>query len=408
MLLNSAMVSKLPLGRRFWRLEEQDAGELRYAATVSVWVRWACLLVCVVEVNYRVEYGALSHIVNNLYNLGLMTASGYVWWRIRATGRVDARWLLGLSALDVAALSFSVSMSGGLESRYFPMYYFAVALFCWLFTSSYLAMSWTTMVAAVYVLVCLLAGDGLQVAEQEEKALFYRVLVMYGVAVSANLVTRFERLRGLGALQREGELSRQRIEMSQTIHDTTAQSAYMLGLGLEQAVEMSERGDAALTGKLVAMGELSRSAMWALRHPIDGGEIFGGGRLGEVLESHVDTFTVITGITAELAQQGAEPELSTITRSLLFSIAHNALTNVFRHSGAGSVTIFLEFREGGLSLSVSDDGRGLPESYDALGHGFRNMRADAERLGGVLDVHSDELGTTVSCTAPYERLEGGR
>ena len=103
--------------------------------------------------------------------------------------------------------------------------------------------------------------------------------------------------------------------MSQTIHDTTAQSAYMLGLGLEQAVEMSERGDAALTGKLVAMGELSRSAMWALRHPIDGGEIFGGGRLGEVLESHADTFTVITGITAELAQQGAEPELSTITRS---------------------------------------------------------------------------------------------
>ena len=105
-------------------------------------------------------------------------------------------------------------------------------------------------------------------------------------------------------------------------------------------------------------------------------------------------------------QHGVEPELSAITRSLLFSVCHNALTNAFRHSGAGSVTIFLNFDEDHLCLSVSDDGAGLPEDYAARGHGFRNMRADAARLGGALHVESDGDGATVSCVVPYGQDEG--
>ena len=105
----------------------------------------------------------------------------------------------------------------------------------------------------------------------------------------------------------------------------------------------------------------------------------------------------------ELVRHGTEPELSTIQRSLLFSIAHNALTNAFRHSGAGSVTIILDFGADGLRISVSDDGTGLSEDYAVRGHGFRNMRADAERMGGSLDVESSGEGTTVSCSVPYER-----
>ena len=383
----------------------QDADEMRYAATVSILVRWACLFAALVESSYRVEYGALSHILNTLYMLGLMAASGLVWLKIRASGRVDPRWLLALSALDVAGLTFTALMSGGLDSRYFPMYYFGVAVFAWLFTSPYLAFSWTTMVAATYVAVCLVSGDGVDLAQQDEKVIFYRLVGMYGVALSANLLTRFERMRELRAVERE--LNRQRIEISQTIHDTTAQSAYMLGLGLEQAIEMSARSDPELTGKLEAMTELSRSTMWALRHPIDGGEIFSGGTLSEVLAAHVDTFTVITAIPAELVQRGSEPQLSTITRSLLFSMAHNALTNVFRHSGAGGVTILLEFKSEGLRMSVSDDGIGLPEDYARRGHGFRNMAAEAERLRGTLSVQSNQDGTTVSCTVPYQRKERG-
>ena len=166
--------------------------------------------------------------------------------------------------------------------------------------------------------------------------------------------------------------------------------------------------------------------MWDLRHPIDGGQIFRGEELGEVLEAHAGTFTVITSVPAELVQQGREPPLSTIARSLLFSIAHNALTNVIRHAeaqpgGDRSSTA----RVTNCSLSVSDDGKGLPLDYETRGHGFRNMRADAdrnmradadrnmradaERMGGRLEVESDcdGTGTTVTCVVPHRNLGGG-
>ena len=54
--------------------------------------------------------------------------------------------------------------------------------------------------------------------------------------------------------------------------------------------------------KLRLVSDLSRSAMWELRHPIDGGQIFRGEELGEVLEAHAATFTVITSVPAELVQ----------------------------------------------------------------------------------------------------------
>ena len=390
-----------------WNPYGQEAVELRYAATVSIWVRWGFQLAILLEASYRVEYGAPSHILNTLYVLSLMGANGYVWWKIRSTGRVEPLWLLALSALDVACLAFSMSLSGGFVSRYFPMYYFGVALFAWLFASPYLVLLWTTLGVAVYVSVCVLVGDGVDLGRQDEKVLFYRCLGLYAVALSVNMVTRFERLRRLEAVRREGELSRQRIEMSQTIHDTTAQSAYMLGLGLEEAIEMSGRSDPGLRGRLEALRDLSRSTMWELRHPIDGGRLMEGGTLGEVLTAHTDTFTSITSIPAKLVQVGDEPLLSRQTRTLLFSIAHNALTNAFRHSGASAVIILLQFDEEGLGLSVTDDGVGLPEDHVTRGHGFRNMQADAARLGGEFFVRTSEDGATVGCRVDFRTAEGG-
>ena len=389
------------VAHRIWGFENRETEGIPYAATFSIWVRWFIQIGTIIESSYRIEYGALSHILNTLYVCGGIAVNAYVWWRIRARGRIEPRWLLALSAMDIAMISFSLSLSGGLESRYFPLVYFALALFAWVFTSPYLVISWTTAVVILYVSLCLVIGDGVNFADQEEKVLFYRVLAMYGTAVSVNMITRVERMRRLRAVERERELSRQRIEMSQTIHDTTAQLAYIIGLGLEDTIERAHKSNPELVSKLKSMWELSRSTMWTLRHPIDAGHIFSGSTLNETLAAHADTFTVISTIPARLVQRGPEPELSTIQRSLLFSIAHNALTNVYRHSEADNVTICLEFKDDGLLLSVSDDGKGLPQDYAVRGHGFSNMKAYAERMRGTLEVTSNSQGTEITCVVPY-------
>ena len=58
---------------------------------------------------------------------------------------------------------------------------------------------------------------------------------MYALVLCVSLVVRFERTRRQAALERERALQRERIELSQAIHDTTAQSAYMIGLGIDAA-----------------------------------------------------------------------------------------------------------------------------------------------------------------------------
>ena len=104
-------------------------------------------------------------------------------------------------------------------------------------------------------------------------------------------------------------------------------------------------------------------------------------------------------------QNGMEPPLSIEAKSVLFTIAHNALANAFRHAGATRVLVGLDFGEHELRLSVSDDGVGLPGDYEARGHGFANMRADAERLGGrlVVEPRGPDGGASVACVMPLGR-----
>ncbi len=210
-------------------------------------------------------------------------------------------------------------------------------------------------------------------------------------------------------MERERELQRERIELSHAIHNTMAQSAYMIGVGIERAKELADRSNEDLMSTLEETSALSRSAMWELRHPMEIGEIFEGMELGGVLESLAATFSTISSIPADLVQSGVEPPLPTATRGALFSIAFNALTNALRHSHARHVRVGLDFGRDGLRMSIADDGTGLADDYESRGQGFRNMREDAERLGGrlVVEASGSEWRTTVTCVIPYKRTRGG-
>ena len=58
---------------------------------------------------------------------------------------------------------------------------------------------------------------------------------MYAIVAAVNLISRFERMRWRRAVERERALQQERVEFSQAVHDTTAQSAYLMGLGIDAA-----------------------------------------------------------------------------------------------------------------------------------------------------------------------------
>jgi signal transduction histidine kinase len=97
-----------------------------------------------------------------------------------------------------------------------------------------------------------------------------------------------------------------------------------------------------------------------------------------------------------LAVTGQPRPLPADQEVALLRVAQEALTNVRRHAVAGQVAVELSYRDGGVALRVSDDGRGFDPAATTAGFGLAGMRERVAQVGGVLAVRSGQGGTTVS------------
>ncbi|OYW77503.1 MAG: hypothetical protein B7Z37_03905 [Verrucomicrobia bacterium 12-59-8] len=83
----------------------------------------------------------------------------------------------------------------------------------------------------------------------------------------------------------------------------------------------------------------------------------------------------------------------------LYRIAQEAVTNALKHSGARSITMSLRLRQNQLSLSVADDGCGMPEVLPAGdGMGVRLMKYRADVIGADFAIgRRKNHGTRMTC-----------
>jgi signal transduction histidine kinase len=90
----------------------------------------------------------------------------------------------------------------------------------------------------------------------------------------------------------------------------------------------------------------------------------------------------------------------------LFRIVQEALTNVHRHSGAEAVRIGITSRNGRVTLSIHDDGKGIPsdglpmEPNGRHGVGMSSMRERSALLGGTFNVETNRRGTLIVVSVP--------
>ena len=393
------------IGHRLERIFWADPDVVRYAIWVSVWGRWFVGVVGIAMLAHRSNFWFPDYPALWILMVLLVTFNGFVHYWLQSNRTVTWRCMLALSAFDIALITGNVTVGGS----YFVAYYPALALFAVVFPSLWLILAWVTATGLVYCLVVVVAGPSLGLDVAADYTLGARLSVAYLITVCVSLVVGFERTRRKAATESEHQAQQERIELSQEIHDTTAQTAYLIGLGIEGAMRVAGDSNPRLMERLEATAALSRSAMWELRRPIDLGQLFEGRELGRVLGSHTATFAKITAVPVEMVQSGDEPALPPGVRTCLFSIAHNALTNAFLHAQARKVEVGLNFEPDLVSLSVSDDGIGLPEDYAERGRGFGGMQADAVRMGGRLVVESGGpgKGTTITCLVPAVNQKGG-
>jgi len=113
-----------------------------------------------------------------------------------------------------------------------------------------------------------------------------------------------------------------------------------------------------------------------------------------------------SGIETTLEVQPKDfPRLSVDVETAVFRIVQEALTNVFRHSGARKVWINLSQKEGLIVVAVRDDGKGIGERVvemraDSVGVGIGGMKQRAKEFGGELKLKNTNPGTLVELILP--------
>jgi PAS domain S-box-containing protein len=118
-----------------------------------------------------------------------------------------------------------------------------------------------------------------------------------------------------------------------------------------------------------------------------------------------------SGIETQLAVDPPDlarlrPELETA----IFRIIQEALTNMYRHSGARHGRVSVAERNGHIAVTVSDDGKGIEEQVtqlrpESIGVGIGGMRQRVRELGGNLRLANANPGTIVEVVIPSRRTE---
>jgi PAS domain S-box-containing protein len=125
------------------------------------------------------------------------------------------------------------------------------------------------------------------------------------------------------------------------------------------------------------------------------------------LRWYVQGFSTRSGIRVDLDVPDDLPRLTRHAETALFRVVQECLTNVHRHSGSSRAEIHLHQESGSLTLQVSDTGHGItplsPEKGGGsarVGVGIAGIRERMRELGGRLEIHSDQCGTTVTASLP--------
>jgi signal transduction histidine kinase len=85
----------------------------------------------------------------------------------------------------------------------------------------------------------------------------------------------------------------------------------------------------------------------------------------------------------------------------LYRIVQEAMHNAIRHGKAKSVAVHLSKTGSQVTLTVTDNGKGLPaEPPLKHGMGLRNMQYRASMFGGSITLEAGEPGAVLACTFP--------
>jgi signal transduction histidine kinase len=134
--------------------------------------------------------------------------------------------------------------------------------------------------------------------------------------------------------------------------------------------------------------------------------------LSSALEQYLEGFTKRSGIETWIESPPREfPRFKPELETAIFRIIQEALTNVFRHSGARKAWVTIATTHDQIAVTVQDDGKGISENIvefrpGSVGIGIGGMRQRVKEFGGEVRLRNANPGTLVEVSIPTTSVHG--
>ncbi|HEX2383937.1 MAG TPA: GAF domain-containing sensor histidine kinase [Acidimicrobiales bacterium] len=194
-----------------------------------------------------------------------------------------------------------------------------------------------------------------------------------------------------------------RERIARDLHDTVIQRLFAIGLTLQANLRLIERPDVvdrlrSLVEDLDVTVRHIRSVIFELQTA----RLPGSSAREAVLMLCADSARSL-GFEPVVQFEGPiDSSMEEHVTEHVLAVLQELLSNVARHAEATRVTVSLSTSDGELSVSVSDDGRGITDGVTG-GRGMDNLRARASRMGGEVEWrHLDSGGTLARLRIPLK------
>lgn len=196
--------------------------------------------------------------------------------------------------------------------------------------------------------------------------------------------------------QREMTAAGERRRIASSLHDSVGARLFRIGAELRDMRSLVDGSATELTRRLESLerqlAETSsefRESVYSLDHEETGLGI------GATLSSDCARFEQRTGVSAQAVEIGTVPACDPQRTRVVVAAAREALLNVEKHADARSVLVSTLEWDGGIVVSVADDGNGWPDDESGSESGGMGLSSTSDRLesvGGTLSVVANEDG----------------
>jgi signal transduction histidine kinase len=199
----------------------------------------------------------------------------------------------------------------------------------------------------------------------------------------------------------------EQVRLGSEIHDGLGQQLTGIGLllaGLREKLPATSPALAEEAVRLQALVDESLRQAQGLARRLYPVELEGVGLLG-ALRRMARTTKRTFGANCVIRADGVPAErLDGPVAIQLFRISQEAVHNAIKHGGARHIGIDIARADGALTLTVTDDGAGLPADRDpSRGMGLRIMLYRARMMGGTLSIENGPKGGAIlTCSIPAE------